>query len=135
MYVCQVATLPGTRHEVVRLAASPTGKHLAVGYHNGDVKVFDIKSGEDLVTFSGHKSSVSCLIFDSQGMQLASGSRVSSIIASVSQLSSIAALRVSQRMFVIVPRFVICSILALMHWCISLDMWQVPECNEINFTP
>ena len=61
---------------MVRLAASPTGKHLAAGYHNGDIKIFDIKSGEDLVTFSGHKTAISSLVFDSQGMLLASGSRV-----------------------------------------------------------
>ena len=72
-----MATLPGDKHEVVRLAASPNSEHLAVGYHNGTVKIFDIKSGDELVTFSGHKTAVSCLAFDERGMLLASGSRVS----------------------------------------------------------
>ena len=72
-----MATLPGDKHEVVRLAASPNSEHLAVGYHNGAVKIFDIKSGDELVTFSGHKTAISCLAFDERGMLLASGSRVS----------------------------------------------------------
>lgn len=77
----QVGRLPGDEHEVVRLAASPNGSHIAVGYHNGTVKMFDIKSGEELVTFSGHKTAISTLAFDEKGMLLASGSMVGLILS------------------------------------------------------
>lgn len=59
------------------MAASPNKQHIAVGYHNGTVKIVDIKSGDEVVTFSGHKTAITSLTFDEKGMLLASGSRVS----------------------------------------------------------
>ena len=61
---------------MVQLCASPDGQHLAVGYHNGSIKLFNIKTGEDIVTFNGHKSAITSLQFDQKGMVLASGSKV-----------------------------------------------------------
>ncbi|MPC33853.1 WD repeat-containing protein 3 [Portunus trituberculatus] len=47
--------------------------HLAVGYSEGTVVVFDLMSGEPL-KFTGHKGGVSSLCWDPQGMRVASGS-------------------------------------------------------------
>ncbi len=59
------------------LAASPDKLHLAVGYHDGTIRVFNILTGEVAVTFSGHKSAITALNYDRDGVRLASGSRVS----------------------------------------------------------
>lgn len=58
------------------IASSPNSKQLAVGYNDGTVKVFDVRSGEVVITFSGHKSAVSVLSYDKDGMRLVSGSNV-----------------------------------------------------------
>ncbi|KAK3871412.1 hypothetical protein Pcinc_023437 [Petrolisthes cinctipes] len=47
--------------------------HLAVGYTDGSVAVFDLHDGQPL-KFTGHQSRVSSLAWDSQGMRAASGS-------------------------------------------------------------
>ena len=49
------------------MKTSPNNNQLAVGYDDGVVRLFDLNSGECLVTFSGHKTSVTCLNFDEQG--------------------------------------------------------------------
>ena len=68
--------LEGERHRVTALSKSPDGCHLAVGYENGAVKVFDVTTRECAVTFSGHKSAVSSLHYDAHGMRLVSGGLV-----------------------------------------------------------
>lgn len=62
------------------MKASPNKNQLAVGYEDGVVRLFDLNSGECLVTFSGHKSAVTCLAFDGDGMRLVSGSKDTNII-------------------------------------------------------
>jgi len=62
------------------MKTSPNNNHLAVGYEDGAVRMFDLNSGELLVTFSGHKSSVTCLNFDEEGMRLVSGSKDTNVI-------------------------------------------------------
>lgn len=47
--------------------------HLAVGYSEGSVVVFDLMTGEP-VKFKGHRGGVSTLCWDPQGMRVASGS-------------------------------------------------------------
>lgn len=73
----QFITLKGDKHEVTALAKSPDRKHVAVGYNDGMIKVFDIASGDLEVNFSGHKSTVTTLTYDQQGMRLVSGGKVS----------------------------------------------------------
>ncbi len=65
------------KHEVTCLAKSPDRRHLAVGYNNGSIKVFDLTSGDSHITFSGHKSAVSALNYDQEGVRLVSGANVS----------------------------------------------------------
>ena len=71
-----MATLHGDKHNVTSLAASPDCQHVAVGYSNGTVRVFELRTGESNVTFSGHKSAVTALNYDNGGMRLVTGSRV-----------------------------------------------------------
>lgn len=70
----------GEKHCVTVLKTSPNNNQLAVGYDDGVVRLFDLASGECSVTFSGHKSPVNCLAFDTDGMRLASGSKDTNII-------------------------------------------------------
>ena len=62
------------------MKTSPNNNQLAVGYEDGVVRLFDLNSGECLVTFSGHKTAVTCLNFDEEGMRLVSGSKDTNII-------------------------------------------------------
>jgi U3 small nucleolar RNA-associated protein 12 len=71
-----VLTLEGEKQQVSCLAASPNQKNLAVGYSDGSIRVFDLTKGELAITFTGHKSAVSALNYDLQGMRLVSGSMV-----------------------------------------------------------
>lgn len=64
----------------VTAVAEYQGQMVASGYANGSIKVWDALSGTLVVSFSGHKSAVSVLKFDSTGTRLASGSRDSNII-------------------------------------------------------
>ncbi|KAI5963651.1 DIP2 [Candida pseudojiufengensis] len=53
---------------------------IAAGYDNGKIKIWDVSSQSVLMTFEGHKSSISMLKFDRSGTRLVSGSNDSSII-------------------------------------------------------
>ncbi len=77
----QLATLEGENHEVTILAASSDKLHLAVGYADGAIRVFNILTGEVAVTFSGHKSAVTALNYDCDGVRLVSGSKVIAVKA------------------------------------------------------
>lgn len=61
---------------VVKLAASSEGKHIAVGYSDGLVKTFSLATGELIGTFQGHRSVITALNYDTNGHMLASGSKV-----------------------------------------------------------
>ena len=76
-FFLQQFILKGEKHEVTRIARSPDKTHLAVGYTDGTVCVFDLMSGEKTITFSGHKSAVSALKYDQRGLRLVSGGKVS----------------------------------------------------------
>ena len=62
------------------MKTSPNNRQLAVGYKDGVVRLFDLNSRECLFTFSGHKSAVTCLAFDTDGMRLVSGAKDTNII-------------------------------------------------------
>ena len=72
----QVLVFQGDKFEVTCLAASPDQEHLAVGYSDGTIKIFHLITGETTITFSGHRSAISCLHYKDK-MLLASGSYVS----------------------------------------------------------
>lgn len=64
---------------VVKLATTPEGKHIAVGYSDGLVNTFNLATGELIGTFQGHRSAISALTYDNHGHMLASGSKVCSL--------------------------------------------------------
>lgn len=47
-----------------------------MGYIDGNVQIFDLKSGDIVSVFSGHKYEITALAYDSYGHKLASGSKV-----------------------------------------------------------
>jgi U3 small nucleolar RNA-associated protein 12 len=53
---------------------------VAAGHQDGSIKVWDLTSTSVILTFQGHKSSISLLKFDRTGTRLVSGSSDSSII-------------------------------------------------------
>ena len=61
--------------QVTRVAASRDGSLAAVGYCDGSLRLFSPDTGEEEVTFTGHKSAVISLAFDAAGLRLVSGSR------------------------------------------------------------
>lgn len=61
---------------VSQIAASPTGNHMAVGYVDGNINVFELTNNEIVCVFAGHKSSVTSLQYDEQGHRIVSGSKV-----------------------------------------------------------
>lgn len=69
--------LVGEKASVTRLCASPSKRHLAVGYADGNIQIYDLESCDVVCTFAGHKSEVTALFYDSFGHRLASGSKVS----------------------------------------------------------
>ncbi|KAF7991112.1 hypothetical protein HCN44_002674 [Aphidius gifuensis] len=72
--------LSGDKYEVKHLAASPNGRHIAVGYSDGTLKTFDLRTGENVSIFVGHRSGITCLAYDTLGHRLASGSHDTDII-------------------------------------------------------
>lgn len=72
--------IPGENTIVSQIAASPTGNHIAVGYVDGNINVFELTNNEVVCVFAGHKSAVTCLQYDEQGHRIVSGARVSIFI-------------------------------------------------------
>ena len=75
-----------SKAEVVLIAASPTDENVfAVGYADGSLRVWNMKSGNSSsgtlsLVFHGHKGSVTALAFDGTGTRLASGSKDTEIV-------------------------------------------------------
>ena len=46
---------------------------MAVGYHDGSIRLFHTETGDSEVTLNGHKSSVTSLAFDESGHRLVHG--------------------------------------------------------------
>ncbi|PVH19796.1 hypothetical protein CXQ85_003654 [Candidozyma haemuli] len=65
---------------VVALAFHEPTNIIAAGHNDGTIKIWDLTSGSVMVTFSGHRSSISVLQFDRTGTRVISGSADSSII-------------------------------------------------------
>ncbi|KAJ5280512.1 Small-subunit processome Utp12 [Penicillium angulare] len=52
----------------------------AVGYEDGSIRIWDSRTGTIIISFNGHKSAVTQLVFDNAGVRLASGSKDTDII-------------------------------------------------------
>ncbi|KAF2222441.1 WD40-repeat-containing domain protein [Elsinoe ampelina] len=67
--------------EVSAIAQCKAQKELfAVGYADGSIRVWDDISATVLVSFNGHRSAITHLVFDREGLRLASGSKDTDII-------------------------------------------------------
>lgn len=78
----KIATLNGNK-QVTRICVQPSttsSKVIAVGFSNGDIKLFNLSTGEVSVSFEGHKSEITSLEFDNNGMRLVSGSLDTNVI-------------------------------------------------------
>lgn len=62
------------------MAKTPDDRHLAVGYMDGSIRVFEVVTGEIKITFQGHRSAVTALAYDHDGLRLVSGSKVLYIV-------------------------------------------------------
>ncbi|XP_034938311.1 WD repeat-containing protein 3 [Chelonus insularis] len=72
--------LSGEKSDVSYLSASPDKRHIAVGYADGIIKTFHLRSAENKSIFVGHKSDITTLAYDSLGHRLASGSKDCDIV-------------------------------------------------------
>lgn len=72
----QAQVLPGEKAVVTSICASPNKRHLAAGYSDGTIQIYDLKSSEVVSIFAGHTGEISTLAYDSFGHKLASGSKV-----------------------------------------------------------
>ena len=67
--------------EVTVIASSNADPDIyAVGYGDGSVRVWDSRIATVIVSFNGHKSAVTTLAFDNDGVRLASGAKDTDII-------------------------------------------------------
>uniref|UniRef100_A0A8D3BLN1 WD repeat-containing protein 3 n=1 Tax=Scophthalmus maximus TaxID=52904 RepID=A0A8D3BLN1_SCOMX len=76
----KILILKGQKHEVTFLCPSPDGVHIAVGYEDGAVRIFNLQNGESNVSFNGHKSAVTTMNYDGLGARLVTGSRDTDVI-------------------------------------------------------
>ncbi|KAH9642122.1 hypothetical protein HF086_007432 [Spodoptera exigua] len=72
--------LPGDNIVVSQIAASPSGNHIAVGYVDGNINIYELINNEIVCVFAGHKSAVTCLQYDEQGHRLVSGAKDTEVI-------------------------------------------------------
>lgn len=67
--------------QVTAIAQSKTDPDVfAVGYEDGSIRLWDSKIATIIVSFNGHKSAVTHLVFDKSGVRLASGSKDTDVI-------------------------------------------------------
>ncbi|EDV20491.1 uncharacterized protein TRIADDRAFT_31835 [Trichoplax adhaerens] len=66
--------------EVTALANSSNWVHIAVGYNDGTIKLWNTNDGSSKVTLSGHKSAITVLKYDTTNTRLVSGSKDSNVI-------------------------------------------------------
>ena len=62
------------------MTANGPGTLLGVGYRDGSVRVWDTNSGDEEVTFTGHKNAVTSLNWDRAGLRMVTGARDTSVI-------------------------------------------------------
>uniref|UniRef100_A0A336KWX1 CSON000766 protein n=1 Tax=Culicoides sonorensis TaxID=179676 RepID=A0A336KWX1_CULSO len=78
----KVFELKRAKEEVCRVAASPDKKHIAVGYFDGVVEIFNLETKLSVCTFSIHRTAISCLRYDQMGLRILSGGLDTEIVVS-----------------------------------------------------
>lgn len=61
------------KNEVTTLRPSPDKLHIAVGYSNGSIEIFNLLNRNSICLFTGHRNAVNVLRYDKVGMLLLSG--------------------------------------------------------------
>lgn len=72
--------LKGGKSPVTVIKTSPCQNHLAVGYVDGGISVFDLDNGQVVFQFNGHKSPVTVLNYNKDGFVLVSGGKDTNVI-------------------------------------------------------
>ena len=67
-----IAVFHAAAADVLALAWSPNGKHLAIAGSNGTVQIWDMKTGNTLLTYRGHSVPVLSLAWSPNGENIAS---------------------------------------------------------------
>lgn len=71
----------GSKAQVTAIAQSKADKDIfAVGHDDGSIRLWDSKIATLIVSFNGHRSAITRLVFDNSGTRLASGSKDTDII-------------------------------------------------------
>lgn len=74
-------TATGNTSQVAVIKQSEVDKDVfAVGYEDGKIRVWDLRTATIIVSFNGHKAAITQLQFDSTGARLISGARDTDII-------------------------------------------------------
>ncbi|XP_004363419.1 WD repeat domain-containing protein [Capsaspora owczarzaki ATCC 30864] len=68
------------KHAATCVARSPDQRHIAVGYSDGAIRLWNSATRTVAVAFNGHSAAVTVLRFDAQGALLYSGSRDTDVI-------------------------------------------------------
>lgn len=70
----RVLELRNDQHiEVTIIQPSPDKLHIAVGYSDGTVEIFDMITKRSVTKFAIHKTAISCLKYDEDGMRILTG--------------------------------------------------------------
>lgn len=78
----KVCELTRSKEEVCTVAASVDKIHLAVGYVDGVIEVFNLKTKQSESTFSVHRTAVNSLRYDQLGLRIVSGGLDTEIVVS-----------------------------------------------------
>ncbi|XP_058824102.1 WD repeat-containing protein 3 [Topomyia yanbarensis] len=78
----KIHELTRDKQEVTYLRPSPDQKHLAVGYTDGVIEVYNVESQQSVCTFPAHRSAVSALNYDLIGLKLVSGGLDNELVVS-----------------------------------------------------
>ena len=74
-------TVTDNHVQVTAIVRSQTDPDVfAVGYEDGRIRLWDLRTATVVLAFNGHKSAITCLAFDDSGIKLASGARDTDII-------------------------------------------------------
>uniref|UniRef100_A0A1Q3EWJ3 Putative wd40-repeat-containing subunit of the 18s rrna processing complex n=1 Tax=Culex tarsalis TaxID=7177 RepID=A0A1Q3EWJ3_CULTA len=78
----KVLELTRDKQEVSYVRPSPDQKHLAVGYTDGVIEVFDLESRKSVCSFAAHRSAISAMSYDLIGLKLVSGGLDNDVVVS-----------------------------------------------------
>ncbi|MDY0166451.1 MAG: prenyltransferase/squalene oxidase repeat-containing protein [Thermoguttaceae bacterium] len=67
--------------QVHSLAVAPDGEHVAVGCHDGTIRLIDLRSGDEVRSFQGHSGAVNGVAFSPDGAAILSGGEDGGVLA------------------------------------------------------